>query len=42
MTTGEIIALVIIIILGIAGGRLCVRAFLNKALGGTMFGGNFL
>lgn len=42
MTTGETIALVIIIIIGVIGGRLGVRAFLNKALGGTLFGGNIL
>lgn len=42
MTTGEIIALVIVVIVGFVGGRLGVRFYLNRILGGTMFGGNFL
>ena len=42
MTTCEIIALVIVVIVGFLGGRLGVRYFLNRILGGTLFGGNFL
>lgn len=42
MTTGEIIALVIGIILAALLGRLGVRYYLNRLLGGTLFGGNFL
>ena len=41
MTKVELIVLVIVIILGFLGGRMGVRYFLNRLLGGTMFGGNF-
>lgn len=41
--TGEhIIILAIVMIAGIVLGRLTVRVGLNKLLGGTLLGGNFL
>jgi len=42
MTTGEIIVLVIVVIAGFVLGRLGVRYYLNRLLGGSLFGGNFL
>ena len=42
MTKGEIVALVIIIVLAAVIGRLGVRYFLNRLMGGSLFGGNFL
>ena len=42
MTTGEIIALVIIVIVAFLGGRLGTRYYLNRLLGGSLFGGNIL
>jgi len=42
MTGKRWIILGLVALLGIALGRLAVRAFLNLLLGGTLFGGNFL
>lgn len=42
MTGKRWIILGVVALIGIAIGRLAVRAFLNLLLGGTLFGGNFL
>lgn len=40
--TKRLIILTVVVIVGVALGRLAVRAFMNLLLGGTLFGGNFL
>ena len=40
--TKQLIILAILIIVGIALGRLAVRGFMNLLMSGTMFGGNIL
>ena len=42
LTKKRLLVLLIIAVIAFVLGRLAVRAVMNRLLGGTLFGGNFL